>query len=480
MPSWDAIARNQLQDGAEGGGNRRLAPPSAWLRQPSQLGLTSQRIQAVLEPLGIAEFVARHAPTDAVAGRHGTGRLPRLARVRPRPDRTGRPAQRRAGRTRRRPARGLRRPPGRAYRRAQLSQKRRRGPAFEDVLPREDVFSVPTPSAHRTSSPSPTPSSTRSTSPLLGEVFDDEPFEPWNHKRDGIVAKTTGDAVDETASLADAHLFDVAPTVLTTLGISAQRPDGRRALPIVDETPARRYPEFEARERTDTDDEAVEGPRAPGLPLGGVKTAAEQPTILADSFRRWRPRSLTRTARLERLARVTVASLGTTGLPVTLIELFEERRVADSGYTGCRRGRSRSGRCRCCRWGQPSRSSRADGGGVRGRPGDGDVLDADAVVVAVGVDVVRSVGRRLRGMAATSSASTVTFVSRMVARSGQLRHGDGAVAPGNLLHLDVAVLDQNVRALTEPDPAHVAEPLRGPVTADGDAADLGRTADADI
>jgi hypothetical protein len=39
------------------------------------------------------------------------------------------------------------------------------------------------------------------------------PTEPWNHKLKGLVA-AQGEGINTDASLADAHLFDIAPTVL--------------------------------------------------------------------------------------------------------------------------------------------------------------------------------------------------------------------------------------------------------------------------
>jgi len=257
MPSWDAIARNQLQDGEEGGqpspgAAERLAATA------SKLGVTSQRIQAVLEPLGLAEFVARHAPTDAVrAGTEQVDFSSSRAFVRDRIELGVRLNV--AGRE----PDGVVPPEAYDDHRDELIDALSAletpdgEPAFEDVLPREDVFSGPFVERAPDVVTVPTDFEHTLNVSLLGELFDDEPFEPWNHKRDGIVA-ATGEAFGETASLADAHLFDVAPTVLASLGIPrSDRMDGD-PLPIVDETPVRRYPEFEATERTDTDDEDVE------------------------------------------------------------------------------------------------------------------------------------------------------------------------------------------------------------------------------
>ena len=256
MPSWDSIARNRLQDGARGGqptpgAVERLAATA------SRMGLTSQRIQAVLEPLGLAEFVASRAPTDAV--RAGTEQVDfassraylrdrielgvRLNVVGREPDGTVPPDDYDATRDELIDVlSALETPDG--------------TPAFEDVLPREDAFSGPYVERAPDVLTVPNAFDNSLNVSLLGERFGD-PFEPWNHKRDGIIA-AAGAGVDEEAPLANAHLFDVAPTVLASLGVErSDRMDGS-VLPIVDETPERAYPAFESAERDDTDDEAVE------------------------------------------------------------------------------------------------------------------------------------------------------------------------------------------------------------------------------
>ncbi len=256
MPSWDSIARNQLKAGEDGGqpdpgAVERLAATA------SRVGLTSQRIQAVLEPLGLDEFVARHAPTDAVrAGTEQVDFAASRAYLRDRielgvrlnvagrePDGTVSPDAYDATRNELIAAlSALETPDGE--------------PAFQDVLPREEVFSGP----HVERAPDiltvPNGFDNSLNVSLLGDRFGD-PFEPWNHKRDGVVA-AAGAAVDERAPLANAHLFDVAPTVLASLGLPvSDRMDGS-VLPVVEEMPAREYPEFESGERADTDDEDVE------------------------------------------------------------------------------------------------------------------------------------------------------------------------------------------------------------------------------
>jgi predicted AlkP superfamily phosphohydrolase/phosphomutase len=243
MPSWDAIARQRLQQGERGGTpDPGLAERGVALL--ARLGLTSQRIERVLEPIGLAEPVAELAPTDAVragteqvdfpgseaymrdrielgvrlnvAGREPEGVVPseEYDAVRDRlVDRL----------------RGLTDPDGR--------------PVFDRVAPREAVFEGP----YTENAPDivvvPRAFQNFLNGSLLGDHFG-TPREPWNHKRDGVVA-VSGPGVDPAASLADAHLFDVAPTVLSTLGVARPaRMDGT-ALPVVSPTPTETYPPYE-------------------------------------------------------------------------------------------------------------------------------------------------------------------------------------------------------------------------------------------
>ena len=83
------------------------------------------------------------------------------------------------------------------------------------------------------------------------------PSEPWNHKLEGTVA-AYGDDIDHAAGVGDAHLFDIAPTVLATLGVPVdERMDGE-ALPCVESAGTRQYPRLEEDRSVETADEGVE------------------------------------------------------------------------------------------------------------------------------------------------------------------------------------------------------------------------------
>ncbi|WP_254274304.1 alkaline phosphatase family protein [Haloarcula marina] len=255
MPSWDAIARRRLQRGESG----EKPSPGVLERGVSLLasvGVTSQRIEAVLEPLGLAEFVASVAPTDAV--RAGTEQVDfpasqaymrdrielgvRLNVAGREPDGVVGPDEYDAVRdTVIERFSALEDPDGR--------------PVFEAVFPREDVFEGPYVEDAPDVVVVPREFENFLNGSLLGERFG-TPRESWNHKRDGLVA-ATGPDIDGDESLADAHLFDIAPTVLATLGVPRSDLMDGRPLSVVDPTPAETYPDYEDSGRATRDDHEV-------------------------------------------------------------------------------------------------------------------------------------------------------------------------------------------------------------------------------
>jgi len=272
MPTWATVRDARLKEGKSGSESREesgeesgdgVAPEAETggvaadlMAKLARVGLTSQRIGRVLETVGLADAVAERVPSSVVSagtaqvdfpasrayvrsriecgvrinleGREPEGVVPRDEYETVRDDLIERLS-------------AVRTPEG--------------DPVFEDVARREahfdgphvdravDVVTVPASFDHFLSAR------------LAGSQFGD-PTEPWNHKRDGIVA-VAGEGVDESATLADAHLFDVAPTVLATMGLpAAERMDGS-VLPAVDSVGVRSYPDYDRRTAT-TEDGAVE------------------------------------------------------------------------------------------------------------------------------------------------------------------------------------------------------------------------------
>lgn len=223
----------------------------------ARLGVTSQRIETVLSRIGLKDIVLRHVPTTAVSTATKQVDFPRSrAYMRSRTE-----LGVRINLQGREPA-GIVSPEEYESVRSDLIDRLEAietpagEPVFESVVRREQQFSGP--HAERAVDIVTIPTEfDQFLSTRIGTQQFSEPIEPWNHKREGFVA-ALGDAIDETASLADAHLFDVAPTVLATFDVPADTEMDGRALPIVDPVGDRTYPSFEPDERSATTDRAIE------------------------------------------------------------------------------------------------------------------------------------------------------------------------------------------------------------------------------
>ena len=255
MPTWATVRDGQLKEG-----ETESEPDSGALEYLmaalAGVGLTSQRIGKALETVGLADAVAARVPASLVSagteqvdfpssraymrsriecgvrinleGREPNGVVPADEYEAVRDDLIDRLSS-------------VRTPDG--------------DPLFEDVARREEYFHGPHAADAVDVVTVPAEFDHFLSAKLRGSQWG-EPTEPWNHKRDGIVA-LAGEGVDESAALEDAHLFDVAPTVLATMGVPAdERMDGT-ALPAVESAGERSYPEY-SRRATATDDEAVQ------------------------------------------------------------------------------------------------------------------------------------------------------------------------------------------------------------------------------
>ncbi|WP_336035048.1 alkaline phosphatase family protein [Halobacterium yunchengense] len=251
MPSWTRIDRGR--EGDDGGS----ALAAKLVAAASAVGLTSQRVGRALDAVGLREFVLDHVSTDTV--RAGTERVDFAASVAYMRSRTELGVRiNRAGRD----PEGVVSPSEYPSVRADVVSALRaaRNPdgerVFSAVRPAGEYFDGPYVDDAVDVVAVPKRFDTYLSASLRGDVFD-EPTEPWNHKRDGVLA-AAGDGVDADAALDDPHLFDVAPTVLASLGVPpSDRMDGE-ALPLVDGPPPEAYPRFDAAEPTAVDDAAVE------------------------------------------------------------------------------------------------------------------------------------------------------------------------------------------------------------------------------
>jgi predicted AlkP superfamily phosphohydrolase/phosphomutase len=250
MPSWNSIARNRLQNGEDGG----TPDPSATerlLQLSAKAGLTSQRIESLVSALGVKDLVIKVAPVDAM--RAASERVDFAES---------------AAYFRDRVELGVRlnlagREPNGVVPEADYETTRREiiealsavetpdgDPVFDDVLPREEVFHGPYVEDAPDIVTIPADYDQFLSASLRGAQFG-EPSEPWNHKLHGIFA--VDGAVDTDAEVTDAHLLDIAPSVLSTMDEPmSDRMDGT-ALSVVEPPEMSTYEEYH--------------------PYGGVETA---------------------------------------------------------------------------------------------------------------------------------------------------------------------------------------------------------------
>jgi len=252
VPSWFQIKDEELTQGDKQSSGHpvleRLATTAA------RVGLTYQRGKAVLERLGLAEFVGRRLPVGAVfAASDAVDFESSLAYLRS-------PSEL-----------GIRlnvagREPNGVVSAADYETVRRElisllstvetpdgEPVFEEVVPRDayihgpyaeeavDIVAVPTGFQHGLSA-------------LIGERFADP--EPWNHKRDGVIA-IVGPGIEPQPTLGGPHLFDVAPTVLATLGIEPAAMMDGEPIPVVNSPPACEYHNYRTQAQTTTEDSDI-------------------------------------------------------------------------------------------------------------------------------------------------------------------------------------------------------------------------------
>ncbi|MEY7851012.1 alkaline phosphatase family protein [Natrarchaeobius sp. A-rgal3] len=259
MPSWTPM-RRRLREGEEcdtwePGVAARTASIAA------RFGVTATRLRRALERVGLADVVIEHAP----------GGVSRTANEQV--DFAGSKAYVRA-----RTELGVRinladRDPAGVVPSDEYEQLREElirtlqtvetpegKPFFETVAPREqyfhgeydeetvDIVTIPAEFEHMV---------TEEIGHRSDGYFD--AAEPWNHKLEGIFA-ATGEGIDDTLSIDRAHIFDVAPTVMASMGAPySDRMDGN-VLGIVDSVEPTTYPPYDGEddERSTPDEDVTD------------------------------------------------------------------------------------------------------------------------------------------------------------------------------------------------------------------------------
>jgi predicted AlkP superfamily phosphohydrolase/phosphomutase len=256
MPSWKSISRKRLQRGEESGPVERSTAERA-LELAARVGITSQRLGAVVTRLGLEDVVLKVVPQDVI--RAGTEQVDfgsSTAYMRSRTEMgvrlnvDGREPEGTVPESEYEQVRdavidsleGVESPDG--------------APVFERVCPREEVFEGP----YVEDAPDVVTVPSRFDHFLVANLKEarfGDPTEPWEHKLEGVVM-ASGEGIDPGADLAGPHLFDLTPTILATFGLPAgERMDGT-PLPVVEPTGTTEYPTFDPEDAVTTDDTDVE------------------------------------------------------------------------------------------------------------------------------------------------------------------------------------------------------------------------------
>jgi predicted AlkP superfamily phosphohydrolase/phosphomutase len=256
MPSWNPI-RTQLREGNdddtwEPGFTEKLAASLA------RIGITTDRIGSGLDKLGLQDVARRYAPDGVVRTASTQVNFPdSVAYMRARTElgvRINLQGRDPEGVVPQSDYESVRDELIEALRDVEAPDGE---PVFGEVGPREKYFSGPFTDKAVDIVTVPNDFQHFLSAQLLGGQFA-EPTEPWNHKLPGIFA-AAGEGIDPDSMVDDAHLFDVAPTILAALDLPVSDHMDGRVLPHVEETEEWNYPPYDATDYTVTaEDEEVQ------------------------------------------------------------------------------------------------------------------------------------------------------------------------------------------------------------------------------
>jgi len=256
MPTWVTVRDESLRAGTDDRTRSQglLARAVAGL---SKVGLTTDRIAATLERVGLAEPVAKRVPLSV--SRAGTEQVDfpeSRAYVRDRIElgvRLNLEGREPSGTVPQAEYETVRRELIRSLSALQTPDGES---LFEEVAPREKYFHGPAASNAVDVVTVPANFDHLLSSSLGGSVFESL-SESWHHKLEGMIA-ATGPRVLPDEGVGDAHLFDVAPTVLATFELPyGDRMDGS-PLPCVRGAGTRSYAPVTDRSRVASADGALE------------------------------------------------------------------------------------------------------------------------------------------------------------------------------------------------------------------------------
>ncbi len=253
MPSWRPIRQERLRNGKDSRDGPSVV--SEAVSTLASYGVTTERIGNLLDTVGLREFAESHVSSNVVraSGRqvdfaasqaYMRGRVELGVRINlegREPDGIVPPEEYDALRERLiEDLSSVTAPDG--------------TPVFDEVAPREEYFHGPVAEEAVDVVTIPRNFDNLLSASLSGEQFG-PPNQPWNHKRDGIVV-AHGDGIDASASLDGAHLFDVAPTLLASMGLAPGDHMDGDVLPVVDAVDEETYDRTSVEAVADTDDAA--------------------------------------------------------------------------------------------------------------------------------------------------------------------------------------------------------------------------------
>ncbi|RQG97080.1 alkaline phosphatase family protein [Natrarchaeobius chitinivorans] len=256
MPDWSRAWENDLLEGEDAGEHEESALERV-MNVAARAGITTQRVAGALDRVGLKEPIGRRIPNDMIRAaseqvdfsnsrvymRSKSELGVRINLEGREPDGTVSPSEYEDVREEVIEAlSSVRTPAGE--------------PVFESVEPRESFFEGPYVEDAPDVVTVPAAFDNAVVADLGVEQFG-EPMEPWNHKRTGVIA-TNGPAFDQRASLEEATILDVAPTICSLFDVPVDSAFDGEALSVVEGSAEMEYPTYEPTSITATDDRAVE------------------------------------------------------------------------------------------------------------------------------------------------------------------------------------------------------------------------------
>jgi len=257
MPSWAAVHDQRLSDGDDSAALDVNGVLTRGIREAAKRGITVQSVASVLERLGLLELAKRHVPWEVIfAGSEQIDFPSSKAYVRTRIEcgvRINLEGREPNGIVPRSEYESVRAELISLLEDATLGNEE---PVFQDVAPREEYFHGPKTENAVDIVTVPRDFDVYLETWLLGGSISSQSAR-WNHKREGVIA-AVGDGVDTNVEPREAHLLDVAPTVLASLGLPwDERMDGD-PLSFVESNGTMRYSGAEPSQETVGHDSAVE------------------------------------------------------------------------------------------------------------------------------------------------------------------------------------------------------------------------------